>query len=163
MSKNLCPENNITFETSYQIRFEIPIPAGTYTCSAVIESTDTDSAACLMLFTYADGSSKEVYLTRKPGERVFKTTELTQDSTRVRIYASEGHSLSSGDTATYSKLQIEAGDQMTEYVPYGEESSEELTEKYLHVMIGGAVEEMPNPDACELNYWMNKALEVMKG
>lgn len=21
----------------------------------------------------------------------------------------------------------------------------------------------PNPDACELNYWMNKALEVMKG
>lgn len=29
MSKNLCPENNVTFETSYQIRFEAFLPAGT--------------------------------------------------------------------------------------------------------------------------------------
>lgn len=238
MSKNLCPENNVTFETSYQIRFEASLPAGTYTCSAVIESTDTDSAACLMLFYYADGSTKELYITRKPGERVFKTVTLTQDSTRVRIYASEGHSLSSGDTATYSQLQIEAGNQMTDYVPYEDEPSEETVtaelllywaamarlmpiailpeptcketallrklldptyiisfvglkgtasrtelylwdlingttemitnipksdkEKYLHAMIGGTVDTMPDPDSCALNYWMNKALEVMK-
>lgn len=29
-------------------------------------------------------------------------------------------------------------------------------EKYLHVAIGGTVDEMPNPDACLLNYWMNE-------
>lgn len=241
MSKNLCPENNVTFETSYQIKFETPLPDGTYTCSAVIESTDTDSASCLMLFYYADGSTKELYITRKPGERVFKTVELAQDSTRVRIYASEGHSLSSGDTATYSQLQIEAGSEMTDYMPYEDEPESEedvyeefeviaywiamsglipvtsltgpscretilirkildstyevpftntnessrtekylwdlvngtgemLTnipksdkEKYLHLMIGGTVleEDMPDPDACELNYWLNKTLEAM--
>lgn len=29
-------------------------------------------------------------------------------------------------------------------------------EKYLHVAIGGTVEKMPNPDACELNYFMDR-------
>lgn len=239
MSKNLCPENNITFETSYQIKFETPLPAGTYTCSAIIESTDVESAACLMLFYYADGSTKELYITHKPGERVFKTVTLAQDSTRVRIYASEGHAMSSGDTATYSQLQIEVGNQMTDYVPYGDEPEPELTEeeeltlyfmamayaiplaicpdptrrlthllrryldpdyvfpegfstevqsaaevyvwdlilgtnvglknipqfdmeKYLHCMIGGVVDEMPDPNANELNFWMNEALEVIR-
>ena len=238
MSKNLCPENNITFEISYQIKFETPLPAGIYTCSAIIESTDVESAACLMLFYYADGSTKELYITRKPGERVFKTVTLAQDSTRVRIYASEGHAMSSGDTATYSQLQIEVGDQMTDYVPYGDEPEPELTkeqeltlyfmamahaiplaicpdptrrlthllrryldpgyqlpfiwvdessyaeryamdliyggmemlshipqsdvEKYLHCMIGGTVDEMPDPNASELNFWMNEALEVIR-
>ena len=38
MGKNLCPENEITFETSYQIKFDTPIQPGTYACSAVIES-----------------------------------------------------------------------------------------------------------------------------
>lgn len=242
MSKNLCPENTVTFETSYQIKFETPLPAGTYTCSAIVESTDVESAACLVLFYYADGSTKKAYLTRKPNERVFKTVTLTQDSTRIRIYASEGHSLSSGDTATYSQLQIEVGDQMTDYVPYGDEEvapgpdpemplgniSEVIMyycvlagaltsnvlvnptcrethllrklidpnyevpftsvrsrteaylwdlikgtdfmlyhlpksdkEKYLHVAIGGTVDEMPNPDACLLNYWMNEWLKKL--
>lgn len=236
MGKNLCPENEITFETSYQVKFETPIPPGTYTCSAVIDSTYVDSSACLMLFYYSDSTTEEVYITREPEVRVFKITELTKEATRVRIYASEGYSMSSGDTATYSMLQIEAGDQMTAYEPYGYEPEPEpepedskkhkaeinlyyaalsgaisvgmlpkpscretmlirkllkpsyelpiflfdsriemylldlihgtttmLTnvpkldkEKYLHKAIGGMVEEMPNPNACEVNYWMNE-------
>ena len=35
-------------------------------------------------------------------------------------------------------------------------------EKYLHCMIGGTVEEMPDPNANELNFWMNEALEVIR-
>lgn len=35
-------------------------------------------------------------------------------------------------------------------------------EKYLHVAIGGTVEEMPNPDACLLNYWMNEWLKKLR-
>lgn len=237
MSRNLCPVNDLTFENSQQIKFEIPLAAGTYTSSAVVSSTDTDSAVCLMLFYYADGNTKEVYINRsKNGERVSKTAEFTQEVTRVRIYASEGYSMSVGDTGTFSKLQIEAGSQMTEYVPYGEEemlsdwddpqteigkyykalaggnieppepscretmllkklldstytvpfenkhtsivesylwdlingTAEMLTntpqsdvEKYLHVMLGGTVENMPIVD-CERNYWMNKYIEKMK-
>lgn len=243
MSKNLCPENNITFENSQTIRFEENIPAGTYTSSAVVKSTDTDSSVCLMFFYYDDSTTKEVYISRSvEDERVFKTAEFTKPVTKVRIYASEGYTLSVGDTGTFTQLMIEAGDQMTEYVPYGDEpepepepSEETVTaevllywaamarlipiamlpkptceetylifeyldpvhtrpfvwthgdsrverylvdlingtteminnipksdkEKYLHAMIGGTVDAMPDPDACELNYWMSKALEAM--
>ena len=35
-------------------------------------------------------------------------------------------------------------------------------ETYLHCMIGGVVDEMPDPGASVLNYWMNEALEVIR-
>ena len=35
-------------------------------------------------------------------------------------------------------------------------------EKYLHRMIGGVVDELPDPNACELNYWMNEALNRLE-
>lgn len=169
MGKNLCPENEITFETSYQIRFDTPIQPGTYTCSAVIESTDVDSSACLMLFYYADSSTKEVYITRKPGERVFKTVELTKETSRVRIYASEGHTMSSGDIATYSMLQIEAGSEMTEYEPYGyepepepepeEDSNEEEVILYLMALCGKfSVSNLPTP-TCRITHLFRKLLD----
>lgn len=248
--KNLCPENNLSFENSQTIRFETPLPIGTYTVSAIVESTDTDSSVCLLLFTYQDDNMKEVYIGRSSNsERVSKTFELTQDATKVRIYASEGYNPSVGDTATFTKLMIEEGEEMTDYLPYGEEetkpdepdtgpsdiwihmevlnyymalsgdydssmlptptcretmllkklldpsykvpfiwlseasrverylvdlingTTEMLSnipksdkEKYLHVAIGGTVDETPNPDACLLNYWMNKWIEkLMKG
>ena len=119
--KNLCSTNNLTFETSEQIKFAENIPAGDYILSASIESTDTDSTANLALFYYSDGSTKEVYLTRGSG-RVSKTFTLTKEATRVRLYASEGHTLSSGDTSTWSDIQIEAGSEMTAFEPYITES-----------------------------------------
>lgn len=237
MSKNLCPVNDLTFENSQTIRFETDIPAGEYTISAIVESTDTDSSVCLMLFYYVDGTTKEVYISRSllGDNRVSKTATFSIDVNRVRIYASEGYNPSVGDTATFSKLMIEAGGRMTDYVPYGEEPEYNLAElclyfaamahqmpiavcpkptcrlshllrrylnpdyqlpfiwvsessyaeryvmdliygtpqmlshipqsdmeKYLHCMIGGTVDEMPDPGASVLNYWMNEALEAMK-
>lgn len=228
MSKNLCPENNLSFENSQTVRFETALPAGTYTSSAVVKSTDTDSSTCLMLFYYADGTTKESYISRSTGdERVSKTETFAQDVTRVRIYASEGYNPSVGDTATFTNLMIEAGSVATDYVPYGDEedSDEEaeiiryykamsgslavsalpdptcretmllrklldatytvpftnvqsrveqylwdlvngtttmLTnnpksdkEKYLHMKLGGGVFDEPNPNACELNFWID--------
>ena len=128
MSKNLCPENNITFENSQQIRFETNLLAGTYTASSIVESTDTDSSFCLMLFYYADGSTKEVYIGRSEnGERVSNTFDLTEEATRVRIYASEGYSLSVGDTCIFTNLMIETGSVATDYVPYGGDPEPEPT------------------------------------
>ena len=242
MSKNLCPENNISFENSQTVRFDTPIPAGTYTVSAIVKSTDTDRSTCLLLFYYADNSTLEVYIGRSSGgERVGKTFTLAQDATKVRIYASEGYTPSVGDTGSFTNLQIEAGDQMTDYVPYGEEVTPkpepdvtheeyEVTEyyaalaglrdvstlmmptcretmllrklldpsyyippfmeiqsrtegylldlingmstmlsnipksdkeKYLHIVIGGTVDEMPNPGVCELNHWMYQWLKKL--
>ena len=237
MSKNLCPENNLTFENSQTVRFETPIPAGTYTTSAIVESTDTDSSVCLMLFYYVSGSTKEVYINRsKSGERVSKTAVFNQDVDRVRIYASEGYNPSVGDKATFSQLMIEAGEQMTDYVPWGEEEPEPdipeinipeaimyyeawsgrslvlpdptcrhtmlikkildpsyelpftVTEnscdsdrylwdlingttemlakepktdmaKWFHLMLGGTVDTMPDPDSSTMSYWMNQVYQ----
>ena len=126
MSKNLCPENNVTVEQAYSIKMPngdgLALNPGTYTISAVIQSTDTDSSVCLMLFTYTDDSTKEVYIHRSEnGERVSETVTLTSQTKRLRLYAGEGNSLSEGDTATYTNLMIEAGSMATDYVPYGEE------------------------------------------
>lgn len=239
MGKNLCPENDISFENSYTIRFEENIPAGTYTISAVVKSEDTDSSVCLMLFYLADGSTKEVYISRSVlDERVFKTAEFASNLTRVRIYASEGYNPSVGDAAGFSFLQIEAGSEMTDFEHYGYtpepepepdipegnlpeailyymawsgrsivlpeptcrhtmlikkilDPSYELPfavterncnsdrylwdlindtttmlannprsdmEKYFHLMLGGMVKELPNPDASEANYWLNQCI-----
>ena len=237
MSKNLCPTNDLTFENSHQIKFGEILAAGTYTISGIIKSTDSDSSVCLMLFYYVDGTSKEVYINRSVNdERVSKTTTFDKEVLRVRVYASEGYSLSVGDTGTFNKLQVEKGSEMTEYVPYG--TAEEYyeaevalywaaiagkvpisvlpepscrvsillrkyldpeysfpygfstavmsrveyyiwdlilgtssalintpksdAEKYLHAMIGGTVEDMPDPEKSELNSWMNEALNAIR-
>lgn len=118
--KNLIWNNNIKFETSEQVKFDYPIPAGNYTLSAVITSNDTHSEACLALFYYSDGSTKEVYMRRSFNEttRAFSNVTFDKDVTRVRFYASESHSMGSGDIATWSKIQLEEGPIMTSYEPW---------------------------------------------
>ena len=166
MSKNLCPENDISFENSQTIRFETNIPAGTYTASAIVKSTDTDSSVCLMLFYYADGATKEVYIGRSVDqERVSKSFDLAQDAAKVRIYASEGYNPSVGDTAIFNKLMIEAGSEMTDYVPYGDEPEpEENIENEAEVCLyfaalAGAIPKalLPRP-TCRVTHLIRKLL-----
>lgn len=117
--KNLCPVNDISFETSTQIRFGVTFPAGEYTISGVIKSTDTDVSQCLLLFYYEDGSTKEININRSiDDERVTATVVLTKPCSRMRIYAGESHATSSGDTATYNDFQIEEGSTASEFEPY---------------------------------------------
>lgn len=167
MSKNLCPENNISFDNSQTVRFDTAIPAGTYTVSAIVESTDTDRNTCLLLFYYADSSTLEVYISRSSnGERVSKTFTLAQDATRVRIYASEGYTPSVGDTGTFTKLMIEAGSVMTDYVPYGDEEPDipdfpvqytaEMT--WFYAAWAGVVYSVPEP-TCKHTMLIKKLLD----
>ena len=122
MSKNLCPEANLSFTSSAsRVKFTEPLAVGTYTISAVVMSSDIDSSTCLVLFTCEDASTKEVYISRSTdGERVSKTFELTSPSVNFRAYASESRTLSEGDTATYSNIQIESGSVATDYEEYEE-------------------------------------------
>lgn len=117
--KNLCPVNDIQITTSEQIRFGVTFPAGTYTVSGVIKSTDTDVSQCLLLFYYDDGSTKEININRSINdERVTVTVVLTKPCSRMRIYAGESYATSNGDTATYNEFQIEEGSIASEYEPY---------------------------------------------
>lgn len=116
---NLCPVNNISVETSEQVKFGKSLPAGTYTISGIIASTDTDASQCLILFYYDDSTTKEVNIGRSVGnERVSVTTTLDKSFSRIRVYAGESYATSSGDTATYSDFMVEAGSSATEYEAY---------------------------------------------
>ena len=118
-NKNLCQENQIAFDISQSITFAKPIPAGTFTISSVVESTDTDTTYSLMLFYYSDGTTKEVNINRSTGsERKSVTTEFLKEVTKVRVYAGSSHNTSVGDTAIFTDFQIEAGSVATSYVPY---------------------------------------------
>lgn len=117
--KNLCPVNDVQITTSEQIRFGVTFPAGTYTVSGIIKSTDTDVSQCLLLFYYDDGSTKEININRSINdERVTVTVVLTKPCSRMRIYAGESYATSNGDTATYNEFQIEEGSIASEYEPY---------------------------------------------
>ena len=117
--KNLCPVNDISVETSAQIKFGTILPAGEYTISGVIKSTDTDVSQCLLLFYYDEGSTKETNINRSSdSERVSVTVSLKKPCSRMRIYAGESHATSNGDTATYNDFQIEEGSTVTSYEPY---------------------------------------------
>ena len=117
--KNLCPVNDISITTSEQIKFGVTLPAGEYTISGVIKSTDTDVSQCLILFYYDDGSTKEVNINRSvTDEMVSATVTLTKSFSRMRIYAGESYATSDGDTATYNDFQIEEGSVVSGYEPY---------------------------------------------
>lgn len=117
--KNLCPVNDISFTTSEQIKFGMILPAGEYTISGVIKSTDTDVSQCLLLFYYDDGSTKEVNINRSAAdERVDVSVNLIKPFSKMRIYAGESYATSSGDTATYHDLQVEIGSTVSGYEPY---------------------------------------------
>lgn len=117
--KNLCPVNDIQITTSEQIKFGVTLPAGEYTISGIIKSTDTDVSQCLLLFYYEDGSTKEVNINRSSdSERVSVTVSLKKPCSRMRIYAGESHATGNGDTATYNDFQIEEGSTLTSYEPY---------------------------------------------
>lgn len=119
VQKNLCPVNDISVETSEQVKFGKSLPAGTYTISGVITSTDTDVSQCLILFYYDDNTTKEVNIGRSVGnERVSVTATLDKSFSRIRVYAGESYTTSSGDTATYSDFMVEAGSSATEYEAY---------------------------------------------
>lgn len=117
--KNLCSVANISITSGSQTVSLDEIPAGTYTISAVVTSTDTDANECLMMFYYTDSSTKEINIGRSTGtER--KSVSVTFDKVvnKVRVYASTAHGTSSGDTASVNDLQIESGSTATAYEAY---------------------------------------------
>ena len=97
------------------------IPAGTYTISANVESSDTDATDCLMLFyTNSDISTRvctaTAYINR--GNNVSKTITLTSDTTYVTFYASASNIMSIDDTFSFTDIQIEPGETATDCEVY---------------------------------------------
>lgn len=116
-SKNLSPVETLSVEGSQSVSFAETLPAGTYTISADVESTDTDADYCLLLFYYNDSTTKEVNISRGAGQSI--VSEFAKPVTRVRFYAGANYNGSVGNTATFSNININTSQSITMNTPDG--------------------------------------------
>ena len=113
--KNLWEFGDKTFTKNFDIKTSIP--AGTYTITAMVESTDTDDAMSNMGF-YIPNTQKFTYAAFQRNIKTSQKKTLEYPATLIRLNAATSLSASEGDTATWSGIQLEVGDTATEYEPY---------------------------------------------
>lgn len=117
VGKNLLSINDVVFEQFDERSLQNPIPSGNYVFSGVFTSTDTDSNLCSVVFVDKDNNT----ITSKSLSRDIRTSvslDLSKDCYKIRFYAATSWPSSSGDTGSFSDLQIELGSIATEYEPY---------------------------------------------
>ena len=112
--KNLLNIGTVTFEKNKN--FPVNILAGTYTFSAEVESDDTDSNHCLVMFQKNQQRIGTLSVNRVG--RSSATITLNENADEIFLYASVGLNESDGDTATFTDIQLEIGTVATAYEPY---------------------------------------------
>ncbi|MBO4853948.1 MAG: hypothetical protein J5482_02230 [Oscillospiraceae bacterium] len=116
--KNLLPVNEVSFTGVTDDYISVPpIPAGTYTFSALVTSSDTDDTKSLIRFLDINQNAlASVALIRD--ERASATVVLPDALAYIQFFASGERSTSAGDTATFSDIQLELGSAATDYESY---------------------------------------------
>ena len=114
--KNLWPHGDVIGNVKYFVSKNINLKAGTYTVSAVIETTDTDDTVSLIAFGYEDGTTEYVYIPRNG--RSSKSFKLSKDIIDAYFYGGSTHQNSANETFSYKDIQIEEGPEATDYEPY---------------------------------------------
>lgn len=112
--KNLFHAGDLSFTVTKKVNFNPPLPPGTYTLSAVVESADTDRE--VSSFFVMDRNDTRGELTR--GERASASFTSTIPVTFISFYASSNHANSALDTCTWSDVQLELGSVATAYESY---------------------------------------------
>lgn len=115
-NRNLTDAGTKTFTRTKVCQLPMELPAGTYTFSAGIQSNDTDSTKCQVNFQ-KDGVSVG-YKNINRGERIFDVITATGPFTNIVISASDTYGHAAGDTATFTDMQLEWGDLVTDYIQY---------------------------------------------
>ena len=114
--KNLVPYGTITFTRNKSYLLDNPLPDGTYTISAYITSSDTDSDYSAVSIN----SKSEVmkYIALKRGNRVSSTFTVDKPITNIDFCSAYNYSQGEEDSATWADIQIEEGSVSTDYEPY---------------------------------------------
>ena len=124
--RNLCSDSNVSGTATASVNLNNPLPAGTYTLSAVVTSSDTDADTCLIYDV--SNSATLGYIARSiQNDRVAITFTTANAIAEIRFYASNSYNASQGDTFSFTDIQIEKGEIATKYVPYAM-TNRELTE-----------------------------------
>ena len=104
------------------------IPAGTYTFSAVVNSSDVDAAACLV--NDITNNIQLGLIARSTGtERKSITFTLAQPTSEIALYASITYAQSTGDTFSFEDIQIEEGTTATSYAPFAKDNAQLTAEQ----------------------------------
>ena len=111
--KNLFNGGDITVTDIYtRVTLDCVLRAGiTYTLKADVVSTDTDDSRCQIYDPV--NSIRFGYIGRGKGQTL--TFTPTNDTNMMQFYTGAIYQESEGDTATFSRIQLEIGDTATEY------------------------------------------------
>lgn len=115
--RNLYSGGTRTFEKNIRVDFPVPLPPGTYTIGALVESSDTDLdiSSCVLL---DEGRSSIVYANLQRGVYNTQTVTIAKECHAIRFYASNNDARSEGDTATWDNIMIHAGSESIPFEPY---------------------------------------------
>ena len=116
-TKNLWTFGDQTFERFVQVEFNTPIPAGTYTISALITSEASGNNCLVSFLDTSLHALEDCYIDKSVTERKGSTVILSEACGGIILFSGRGSSVSTGYSATYTAIQLEAGDAMTYYVP----------------------------------------------
>ena len=96
--------------------FEKALPAGTYTVSALVSSTDTDDTRTSLVFMNENEALAYAHMKRDVYNSVTITT--TREATSIRILSSTSVAKSEGDSSTWQNVMICKGETSLPYTPY---------------------------------------------
>lgn len=126
--KNLWANGNISGTAYVSVNLKKQIPAGTYTFSAVVNSSDVDAAACLV--NDITNNIQLGLIARSTGtERKSITFTLAQPTSEIALYASITYAQSTGDTFSFEDIQIEEGTTATSYAQFAKDNAQLTAEQ----------------------------------
>lgn len=153
--RNLCPQTDVTVANNERVAhaiFDLPLSAGTYSLSAIVESTDIDSNQCLIIGFDSDNvECFREFINRSKN----RTSLLFTISTNLRdlaFYASVNYNAGANDSALFKDIQVERGSSPSPYEEYYP-SNRELYNKTL-------VNKIARIPITSANAWINTGLFV---
>lgn len=119
-TRNLWPFGDPSFVNKKEYAFNLP--AGTYTISAVPTSSDVQSQVCRVRISSTSpltgGTGILANFNLYRNEKNSYTFTISEDAKSIEFSAGNNDSSSSGDSATFADVQIESGEEATEYIPH---------------------------------------------
>lgn len=124
-----------------------PVPAGKYTISANVKSSDTDESKNLVVLKYGNDTVVNFFINR--GNRTSYNFETSQNVDGIVLYASTNSATSEGDTFSFTDIQIESGSVATSYEPYTGKQPSPNPEYPQEIVNAGEIYNLLNPGELE--------------
>ncbi len=166
IGKNLWKFGDVTVADRYQtIILDTPLPSNvTYTLTADVESTDTDSDTCLVFSLTAGKPLGQI--TRGGKQSITFTPDMAVS--KIVFYSANNSNSGTGDSAEFKNIQIEIGEKPTQcdqYIEYGTIDITENGNTEINVVDGGEYSLLPTNSGvtltCQYPKDINKVFKII--